>query len=98
MRRTPPGVQAERTRLSWDRTGLAFSTYGALLLHAGKPPGIAVIVCGFAVLVLGRRRYRRVVDRLRRGEPLPRPRALAVVAVLATGTVVLSMAASFTGH
>ena len=98
MSATAPGLQAERTRLSWDRTGLAFSTYGALLLHAGHLPGIVVILSGVAVLVLGRRRYRRVADCIREGRPLPRPRALACVAVLATGTVVLSAAVSFTGH
>ncbi|WP_165959013.1 DUF202 domain-containing protein [Actinomadura sp. KC345] len=92
-----PGLQAERTRLSWDRTGLAFSTYGALLLHAGHLPGVAVILSGFAVLVLGRRRYHRVAGCVRRGEPVPRPRVLACVAALATGTVVLSAAVSFTG-
>jgi uncharacterized membrane protein YidH (DUF202 family) len=93
-----PGLQSERTRLAWDRTALSFSTFGALLVHAGhsraSPPalvfGIAVICSGFAIYVLGRRRYRRLVASLRDGGAAPRPRALAVVGALAIVTTVLS--------
>jgi uncharacterized membrane protein YidH (DUF202 family) len=95
---TPPGLQAERTRLAWDRTALSFATYGALLLHSGHIPGIVVILSGFAVLVAGRRRYRRLIARLRRGEPLPPPRALPYVAALTTGTTLMSVAVSSVAH
>jgi uncharacterized membrane protein YidH (DUF202 family) len=96
--RTPPGLQAERTRLAWDRTALSFATYGALLLHSGHIPGVAVILSGFAVLVVGRRRYHRLIGCLRRGERLPPPRAMPYIAVLATGTTLLSVAVSSMAH
>lgn len=93
-----PGLQSERTRLAWDRTALSFSAFGALLVHSGhgttRPAvlglGIAVVCCGFAIYVLGRRRYRRLVASLHDGDTAPRPRALAVVGVVATVTAVLS--------
>jgi uncharacterized membrane protein YidH (DUF202 family) len=93
-----PGLQCERTRLAWDRTALSFSAFGALLVHSGhgltRPAvlvlGIAVVCCGLAIYVLGRRRYRRLVTALHGGDTAPRPRALAVVGALTTVTAIVS--------
>ena len=101
-----PGLQSERTRLAWDRTALSFSTFGALLVHAGHRTtsplslglGIALICSGFVIYVLGRRRYRRLVASLRDGGAAPRPRALPVVSALAIMTTVLSGLAAVVPH
>lgn len=52
------GLQVERTRLAWGRTGLAFVAAGALLLHTGlsaaAPPDAALsdaALSGTAVLM-----------------------------------------------
>ena len=63
-----PGLQAERTRLSWERTGIGFLPSGALLLlRDGQLPAVgrtllAVIAVLLALLVLrlGRTRGQRI--------------------------------------
>lgn len=94
---TVPGLQRERTRLAWDRTALSFAAFGALLIHLGHGTlhpvslvlGIATLCSGFAVYVLGRRRYRLGPSMGERGVTRC-PKALAVVCALAVITTVLS--------
>ncbi|GAA4501520.1 hypothetical protein GCM10023191_051670 [Actinoallomurus oryzae] len=92
-----PGLQWERTRLAWDRTALSFAAFGALLMHLGHGGshlaslglGVGTLCSGWAVHVLGRRRYRRGVSLRDRGVASRRG-TLAVVSVLSALTAVLS--------
>jgi uncharacterized protein DUF202 len=64
--RERPGLQAERTQLSWERTAIGFLTSGAIpLLRGGGPlapgrTGLAVLAVLLALLVvcIGRDRAR----------------------------------------
>ena len=66
--REKPGLQAERTRLSWERSALGFLAGGAvLLLRQGELPAlgrtllaVAAVLLVLLVLGLGRRRGRRM--------------------------------------
>ena len=99
-----PGLQAERTVLSWERSATGFLFCGVLLLlrHSGPlaagraAVGIATLVLALAVVVLGRTRARRIrtpqlaAGRLTVGSP--RTEVLLVglaTAALATAVVVL---------
>ncbi|MCU0654392.1 MAG: DUF202 domain-containing protein [Polyangiaceae bacterium] len=71
-------LAAERTLLSWTRTGLGVMGLGAALLHLpdaslrkGIPWGIGVVVLGLCAPLLGAFRYRRQMKRLNQGLELP---------------------------
>ncbi|GLW93905.1 DUF202 domain-containing protein [Actinokineospora globicatena] len=83
------GLQAERTRLAWTRTGLACAAVGALLLHGARTPvalvaGLLVLLCAAGMVLCGARRYRGRVRELAGWVGLVAvvPGALAVVALL----------------
>ncbi|GLZ49774.1 hypothetical protein Acsp06_59590 [Actinomycetospora sp. NBRC 106375] len=67
--RSRPGLQPERTALSWDRTALAMLANGALLIFRENRTGsvLAWVPAGLALLaalicaLLGRRRHARIV-------------------------------------
>lgn len=68
QRQEKPGLQAERTQLSWERSGLSFLVAGALPLLGAGPldAGRAVLPIVGAVLAmlttwLGHRRARRIM-------------------------------------
>ncbi|MTV24797.1 DUF202 domain-containing protein [Nitriliruptoraceae bacterium ZYF776] len=91
----PPGLQAERTALAWDRTALALAANGALLVRAGSDGLEVARVVGFVLLALagagllvGRRRYL-----LRVGGATGVPTAPIVVAgVAAVGSCLAALA------
>ena len=63
-----PGLQAERTRLSWERTGIGFLPSGALLLlRSSELPAVGrtilavtAILLALLVLRLGGKRGQRI--------------------------------------
>ncbi len=73
-----PGLQAERTRLSWSRTALALAAVGALMLHpfdrvpslAGELPGVVMLLLATCTWAYGGRRYRLVVAAVRAGRSI----------------------------
>ncbi|RLK54104.1 DUF202 domain-containing protein [Actinokineospora cianjurensis] len=80
------GLQAERTRLAWSRTGLACAGVGALLLHGAMTPvavggGVGVLLCSLVMVLCGARRYR--------GRVLVLPGWVGLVAVVPCVVVVL---------
>lgn len=87
------GTVAERTALSWQRTGIGIIATGALTVRwcvtEGFPlwPGVALAVIGVgASLIIVPRRYRRVLETVRvQQTPLSRyliPATTAFVAVV----------------
>lgn len=85
------GLQAERTAMAWQRTGLAMTVLGALLWHAGGKgpgsllPGVLALVAALWLLAAAPRRYRSTVRRVRAGRSPVAPGALRALA----GAVVL---------
>jgi uncharacterized membrane protein YidH (DUF202 family) len=101
-----PGVAAERTALSWQRSSLSMISVGALVVrwsmveHLPTWPGIvltAVVAVGSLVAVS--RRYHRVLDSVRAGRT-PRSRYLipttAALAVIVVVGVAVGIAAEYT--
>jgi uncharacterized membrane protein YidH (DUF202 family) len=90
-----PGLQAERTYLAWQRTGLGLAAIGALLLHSaidgGQPlaiPGALTLVVAAVLTARAQRRYRSTVSYIRLGRS---PVDYRVVATTAALTVVLGI-------
>ncbi len=89
------GAQAERTFLAWQRTGLGTMVVGALMTHGRSlPPWLGLLlmaIAGCTVLVLGPRRYTRVLHAVRDGRtPLshrmvPGATVVVVAVVIAVG-------------
>jgi putative membrane protein len=77
-----PGLQAERTLLSWDRTALGLLGTGALLLFRDAHPlGTARLILGGAVLLLA---VLCALARRRRAKRIGRPTTATVSAATAT--------------
>lgn len=89
-----PGLQAERTMLSWERTSVAILGSGALLLvRVAEPTSLGplfgaagALVLSILTAVIGWLRARRI-GRLRGGST---PAPTGAVTVLAFGTVALA--------
>jgi uncharacterized membrane protein YidH (DUF202 family) len=91
------GLQAERTYLAWQRTGLSFAAVGALLVHAAggvkhplsDVPGLIGLAVGAVVLLRGLLRYRLAVEAARGQRSTAAGAAVGGIALAAT---VLSVA------
>ncbi len=80
-----PGLAAERTRLSWARTGIAFAAVGAAILRRQPAAGLIVLAITPVIWGLG-----RVVAR-EEGHA-PRARRLLLVTVIVTLVAALAAA------
>lgn len=95
------GLQIERTRLAWSRTGLAFVAAGALLLHTGRSDaapslavsGLLLVASAVVVYLLGRRRLPDLGSAVRSGGPVASPSSLRIVAACATAATLLGLVA-----
>jgi len=93
-------LAAERTYLAYVRTALALLAGGVavvgVLPDAGhetlrRITGILLVSIGLLVAGSARRRWRQVVEAMRRGDPLPRTRTPTLVSagVIAAGALAL---------
>ena len=86
-----PGTAAERTRLAWERTAIAFGAVGLAMLRGEPVAGLLVL--GVTPLIWALARFVSTVAR-----PETRSRRLLLVTVAVTGVAVLAAVAAFIGH
>jgi uncharacterized membrane protein YidH (DUF202 family) len=86
-----PGLAAERTRLSWVRTGIAFAAVGAVILKRQPVAGLIVLAISPVIWGLG-----RLVAR-EEGHT-PRARRLLLVTVIVTLVAALAAAIALLSH
>lgn len=90
-----PGLQPERTRLAWQRTGLAGLIAGLLVVRSVAPWAALIVgVVVAVVLWLATAKLRDADEILARAESPALPGALALAAV-ALGTMILGAVAFF---
>jgi uncharacterized membrane protein YidH (DUF202 family) len=93
------GLQAERTRLAWSRTALAFAAVGALMLHSAWSthnrlhalPGIIALCSAAATYLLGVGRYHATNHKVARELPMTSAGAIRTLTALTAVTVVLAL-------
>jgi uncharacterized membrane protein YidH (DUF202 family) len=86
-----PGSAAERTRLAWERTAIAFGAVGLAMLRGEPVAGLLVLAATPLIWALGR--YVSATVR-----PEARSRRLLLVTVAVTGVAVLATVAALLGH
>jgi uncharacterized membrane protein YidH (DUF202 family) len=86
-----PGTAAERTRLAWERTAIAFGAVGLVMLREEPVAGGLVLATTPLIWALGRYVSRTAV-------PQQRARRLLLVTVAVTGVAALAVVAAFIGH
>jgi uncharacterized membrane protein YidH (DUF202 family) len=87
-----PGLAAERTKLAWGRTAIAFAAVGAAMLRKAPVEGLIVLAMTPLIWALG-----RFV-----GQPAARPeqlsRRLLLVTVIVVTVAALGVAVAFLAH
>ncbi|HEU4512472.1 MAG TPA: DUF202 domain-containing protein [Nocardioidaceae bacterium] len=89
------GLAAERTAMAWQRTGLAVAAFSTLLVRVADrdlaltAPGLLGMVLGLVLIVVGERRYSKIVERVQTDRT---PLAHGLAGVLALGIAGLSAA------
>jgi uncharacterized membrane protein YidH (DUF202 family) len=86
-----PGAAAERTRLAWQRTAIAFGAVGLVMLCEETAAGVLVLAATPLIWLLG-----RYVSSA--APPQQRSRRLLLVTVAVTGVAVVAVVAAFIGH
>ncbi len=86
-----PGTAAERTRLAWERTALAFGAVGLAMLRGEPVAGLLVL--GVTPLIWALARYVSTAAR-----PGARSRRLLLVSAAVTTVAVLAAVAALIGH
>ena len=86
-----PGTAAERTRLAWERTAIAFGAVGLVMIREEPVAGALVLAATPLIWALG-----RYVSSA--APPQQRSRRLLLVTVAVTGVAVLAVVAAFIGH
>lgn len=86
-----PGTAAERTRLAWARTAIAFGAVGLAMLRGEPVAGLLVLAVTPLIWALGRYVSATAL-------PETRSRRLLLVTVAVTGVAVLATVAALLGH
>ena len=96
MSTVDPGLQAERTALAWQRTALGVGGVSALLLHHANGAivpslaGVAGLLAALGLVLVVEARY---VHNSHHGEAGNSPMGQGLVRALASGSVLLAVAA-----
>lgn len=98
-----PGLQAERTAISWQRTALSVGAFSVLLLHTGgarlgtRVPGALALLLSLLLLIVAERRYVDMVLDITAQSTPSSPQALrrvslavVLIALLALGVILAS--------
>jgi uncharacterized membrane protein YidH (DUF202 family) len=88
---TDPGLAAERTRLAWARTAIAFGAVGAATLRNDVIIGLAMLAATPLIWVLGALISRDV-------RPERRARKLQIVTIAVMAVALLALLGAFLGH
>lgn len=94
-----PGAQAERTRLSWNRTGLALAVNAALLVHVGggtlarHVPAMLMLLVALGCFLFAGRRYRAINQAVRSDRPVAGVAHVRTLALLSVVPAVIAVAA-----
>lgn len=92
-----PGLQAERTAISWQRTALSVGGFSALLLHTGGPrlltrlPGALALIVSLLLLLVAERRYVDMVLNIHAESTPSSPQALRRVSLAVVVVSLLSL-------
>lgn len=81
-----PGLAAERTRLAWSRTALAFAVVGGGMLRSSPVAGAVVIALSLSVWTVG-----RLASRTLRSRALARHFLLITVLIVAVSVTALAV-------
>ena len=93
-------LAAERTYLAYVRTSLALLAAGVAVVGAlqdvghetlRRVIGLILVVTGLLVAITAELRLRQVTAAMRRGEPLPRSRAIALITVGVVAAAALAL-------